>query len=395
MKSYENPKISQEILCLSSSDWDGKWGSRQQVMGRLARRGYRVLFVERQVGLEHLIRHPQMRIQKSRRWKAGLTQIQERVWLISLPPLLPGRYYSKRVASVNNILIASWLKPYLRELGIRNPILWMYRPEHGGLIGKFGESLTIYHCIDEFTSGQSGRKRRIISQLETGTLTKSDLVFANSTLTFNRKKIYNKNTFQVPSGVDVEIFRKILKNNFQIHSSLATIAGPIAGYVGTINQKLDITLLYETAKYLPDWQLVLVGKTDRFTKGLSKLEKLPNIYLLGDFPPSEIPAIIKGFAVCLLPYRDDEYTKYRSPLKLYEYLAAGKPIVATEHPEAREFEKFVTITSGVQHFIQSIRAANQNHTSEQSHQKIKFAQKHSWERRVDLMERIINDYKKV
>jgi len=94
------------LLCFSSTDWDGIWGSRQQVMSRFARRGYRVLFVEQPAGLEHLLRYPALHRRKLRRWREGLRQVEDNLWIVSMPPLLPGRYYSPIINLVNQWLTA-------------------------------------------------------------------------------------------------------------------------------------------------------------------------------------------------------------------------------------------------------------------------------------------------
>ncbi len=378
-----------DILCLSSSDWHGKWGSRQQVMLRFARRGYRVLFVERQVGVEHLWRYPEMRRRKWRRWREGLHQLEENLWIVSFPPLMPSRYYSLTIAHWNQRLVERWAQPHLKRLGFREPILWMYRPEDGGLIGRFGERLAVYHCIDEFAAGTQGRKRRLITALEQETLRKADIVFANSRLTYSNKRAYNPNTYRIPSGVDVAHFAQSMDAQTEIHPAMARISHPIAGYVGSINEKLDIALLTATARKMTEWQFVFVGQVYRQTIDLSVLESLPNTHFLGRYPFEDIPALMKAVDICLLPYADTEYTYYRSPLKLYEYLAAGKPIVSTDHPEVREFAEWVKIAGQPQAFADAIVKAYRHHTPDERQRRADLGRQHSWDRRVDEMERHI------
>lgn len=379
-----------DILCFSSSDWEGKWGSRQQVMLRFARRGYRVLFVERLVGLEHLWRYPDIRQRKWRRWQEGLRQVQENLWIISLPPLFPGRYYSLTIARWNQRLAARWARPYLARLGFQDPILWVYRPEDGGLFGRFGERLTVYHCIDEFAANTRGRKRRIITALEQETLRQADIVFANSLLIYENKRPFNPHTYRIPSGADVEHFAKALDPATLVHPAIATIPHPIAGYVGNINNKLDIPLLAAVAAHLPDWQFVFVGQPYPQVVDLRPLQKLPNVHFLGRFPFAEIPALVKGMDVCLLPYADTEFARYRSPLKLYEYLATGKPIVSTPHPEISEFAAWVEIALSPSDFAAAIERAFRCDSEERRLSRLSLSREHSWDCRVGEMNRILN-----
>lgn len=378
-----------DILCFSSTDWDGIWGSRQQVMLRFARRGYRVLFFERPAGPEHLLRYPDLRWRKLRRWREGLRAVADNLWIVSLPLLLPGRYYSKAINRVNQWLTRHWSARHLNRLGFTSPLLWIYNPEQGPLIGQFGERLSVYHCIDEFTAGTSGRKRRTIAALEGDLLVKADVVFANSMLTYENKRQLNTSTYRIPSGANVGHFAQVLNPATPVHPSIASIPNPIAGYIGNINNKLDIHLLASVATYLSDWQFVFVGQAQHQSVDLHPLQELPNVHFLGRLPFAEVPNLVKGMDVCLLPYVDTEFARYRSPLKLYEYLAAGKPIVSTVHSEAREFSEWIEIASTSEDFATSVVRARDKDSREQQRRRAELAQQHSWGRRVDEMEQII------
>jgi glycosyltransferase involved in cell wall biosynthesis len=381
-----------DILCFSSTDWDGRWGSRQQVMLRFARRGYRVLFVEQAAGLEHLLRYPDLRQRKLRRWREGPRAVAENLWIVSLPPLLPGRYYSIGINRVNQRLTVRWLWPCMRRLAFEPRILWLYKPELGQLIGRFGEQLSVYHCIDEFAAGTRGGKRRVITLLETELLRQVDLVFANSSLIYEGKRSTNARTYRIPSGADVEHLAQALDDSLPVHPALVTLAHPVAGYVGNISDKVDVGLLQAVADLLPDWQFVLVGQVHPQAGNLGPLQQLPNVHLLERVPFAEVPAILRGMDVCLLPYVDSELARYRSPLKLYEYLAAGKPIVSTDHPEVREFSNWVEIASTAQGFASAAKRAYSADSGECRDKRAQVALDHSWERRVDDMERHLHEW---
>ena len=107
-----------DILCFSSSDWHGKWGSRQQVMMRFAARGYRVVFVERFAGLEHFCRYPDLRQQRRQRYREGMREASPNLWIWAPPVLVPGRYYSTTVARLNATIVYHRLVPILQRLGL-------------------------------------------------------------------------------------------------------------------------------------------------------------------------------------------------------------------------------------------------------------------------------------
>jgi len=381
-----------DIICFSSSDWHGKWGSRQQVMLRFARRGHRVLFVERPAGLEHLLRYPELRRRKARRWREGVRSVAENLWIVSLPPLLPGRYYVLPVNAVNQWMTVRCTKSVLRRMSFDAPILWLYNPEQGPLIGQFKECVVVYHCIDEFTAGTTGRKRRVIARLEAALLNQADLVFANSLLTYDNKRRLHPRTYRIPSGVDVEHFARVRDPSTAVHPAIAAIPHPIAGYIGNINDKLDIPLLVAAAACLPEWQFILIGQLYPQKVDLRPLRAQPNIHLLGRFPFEEIPGLIKGMDVCLLFYAGTEFARYRSPLKLYEYLAAGKPIVSTDHPEVREFSSWAEIPSTPEEFASAVARAWKEDSAEKRRRRAELSRQYSWDGRVSEMEQIIDAY---
>lgn len=385
--------VPMNILCFSSTDWNGKWGSRQQVMQRLAVRGHQVLFVEQMAGLEHFWKYADLRARRFHQWQEGLRQVEPNLWLISPPPLFPGRYYATGIAWLNAKIVHHWLKPYLQQLNFTTPLLWFYKPEHAPFIGKFNEQLAIYHCIDEFTVGTSGKKRENIIQLEETLLKKVDLVFANSTLTFQNKKVFNPNTYHIPSGADVTHFAQADNPAIAIHPAVKTLPHPVLVFIGNIDERIDISLLAALAQVRPQWSLVLVGQEHPTAVNLQPLQAFANVHRLGKQPFSVLPNILKGADGCLLPYVQNDAALYRSPLKLYEYLATGKPIISTPHPEVSQFKAVVTISTAP-NFVRAIESALQNDTPQQHQQRRQLAHRHSWDMRVDEMLTILNVLKR-
>lgn len=384
-----------DVLCFSSTDWHGIWGSRQQVMRRLARRGHRVLFIERPIGLEHWLRYPAFRRRKRQRWREGMQQVEPNVWIASLPPLLPGRYYSTAINGINQHLTMAFTRRWVNQLGLAHPLLWLYNPFQGALIGQFGERLSVYHCIDEWTAGTSGRKRAIIRRLESELLRKVDVVFANSPPILAAKRAENANTYRVPSGVDFDHFAQAARADQPMAAALTAIPAPRIGYSGHINDRLDYAVLEALARTHPDWSLVLIGDTHPWTLEAAPLQTLrayPNVHFLGKQPYAEMPDFLRGLDVCLMPYIDDDRGHHRSPLKLYEYLAAGKPVVSTPHPEAAEFADLVWQERNPDQFVRAVEAALESHSPTAAQARMDRVRGQSWDARVDQMESILHEY---
>lgn len=387
-----------DILCFSSTDWHGIWGSRQQIMRRLAARGHRVLFVERPIGLEHWLRYAEFRRRKGQRWREGMVEIEPGLQILSLPLLLPGRYYSPAINRINQQITIRFVRRYQAQLKMSAPLLWLYNPFQGDLIGHFDELFTVYHCIDEWTAGTSGRKYNVIRQLELNLLQRADLVFANSLPIFEEKRQFNANTHRIPSGVDIERFVTQMEREGSIPAALTQIPTPRIGYSGHINDRLDYTVLEALAAQRPEWSLVLIGDTHPWSMSappLQRLQAYPNVYFLGKQPYADMPALLQGLDVCLMPYIDDARGRYRSPLKLYEYLAVGKPIVSTPHAEASEFADVVYQAATAAAFVETVAHALVEDDPSVVEQRIAIARQHSWDARVEEMMRIIRDSPKM
>lgn len=385
-----------DFLCFSTTDWDEIWGSRQQIMSRLGKRGHRVFFIERPAGIEHLLRYPKIRKNKIKRWQEGIQNISENVWIVSLPPLFPGRYYSKNVNEINQKITWINVNKQLTGFKIESPLLWIYNPEQSPLIGKFNEQLSIYHCIDEFTAGTTGRKQRIITQLEKELISHVDIIFANSSPTYQNKKAINCNTYRLASGVDYEQFSSLSEVN-EITQEFTRISHPRIGYVGHLNERIDFQLLQFLAAQRTDWSFIFIGSTFPLppnNESIKRLNSFSNCYLLGEKPYSQIPAIISALDVCLLPFVQDERAFYRSPLKLYEYFAVGKPIVSSLLPESQEFSDVLYLADSPESFLNQIETALSEFDGSLKEQRRVIARQNSWEIKIDFIENIINTHLK-
>ena len=376
-----------DIICVSTTDWDEIWGSRQQIMSRFAQQGNRVFFIERQVGPEHLLRDHQMRQKTIYSWKQSSPQeVRKNLWIIKPPLLLPGRYYSFTINRINQNILVKFFKHQTKVFSISKPVLWVYPPHSGPLVGCFNESLSVYHCIDRFLAGSKGRKRKVIEKQEKQLLDDVDIIFTHSSgIKSLFESISDKPINLIPSAADVEF----LQSNHQIHAILKSIPAPRLGIVGTFDVRIDSDLILEIALSHPEWQLIMVGRIRPGFSNLKELKNLQNVHILGQYSFSELPLIMNGMDAFLAPYILSENTEYINPLKVYEYLAIGKPTICVSLPEIRYLNGLIEIASSRKEFISRISSALETDNELKQLERRKVSLEHSWDQRVDSMWNIL------
>ena len=200
-------------------------------------------------------------------------------------------------------------------------------------IGRLGESLSVYYCVDEWSLFSQMDEERT-RQAERLLLERVDCVFAVNDALADAKRPFNAETHVAPHGVDREHFKQALSADTAVPADLAPLPAPVLGFYGAIADWVDVELLAQVARLRPDWTLALIG-TELIST--SALGKLPNVHLLGRRPYEALPAYCKGFDVALIPYLESDQLPYRNPIKLREYLAAGLPIVSTHVPEVEHY----------------------------------------------------------
>ena len=255
-----------------------------------------------------------------------------------------------------------------------NPILWVFQYNLGEMIGRLDERLVIYHAVDEYSAYASGyadadRRSQTIKDMEANAIAKSDMVFVTSPALYESKRHLHPSITLVENGVDYELFANPNpESSYPI--DLLDIPHPLIGYVGVINEKLNLELLTTVARKQPQ---------------LERLRSLPNVHLTGRKPVDLLPRYIHAFDVCLIPYKRNEWTRNISPLKLYEYLAAGVPIVSTGIPATEKFTDTVWLACDPDAFSQAISQALDADSPERRRKQQALAKDHTWDRRVEML----------
>ena len=297
------------------------------------------------------------------------------------------------------ILNGEWLRRQLKgvinSLGLRQDrlIVWIYDPLQEECLGLVSECLSVYECYDEYSAWPGVpvlRTRGDLVAREERILGRVDVIFVVSEALYERKRLFNPNVHVISNAVDARHFGLARDESTRLAEDVTDISHPIIGYLGNLTDRINFALLLELARARAEWSLVLVGgTTTRLQNKASRrnfaiLQQMPNVYLLGAKPYEKLPSYLKAFDVCLIPYAAaDVFNVYCSPLKLYEYLATGKPIVSTDLPAVRPFEGLVRIARHVTEFEQQVAEALQEQGETLRQQRLAAAQENSWEKRVE------------
>jgi UDP-galactopyranose mutase len=372
--------MSRELEILFYSDFPFGFHNpeAEEKMARFARRGYRVTYVEqlgiRNPGVRHLSRLLASLRPRSR--NAGRGAPFE---VVSPKLLWPRR------APILDRLNRTWLARQLLA-HVNDPsrtILWIRcaTPELLELVEHIVWHAVVYELVDEHSqvSGLSPRLHRIRAATEERILARADVVFAWAEPIRDRLALMHENVVLAPPAVDVAAFAD--------GTTGATRAARTAYYTGSFDDRLDAGLMLAAAQQLPDWTFVFAG---RMTHLLSQqLVSLTNVRALGPVPLDDVPGLLAQAAVCVMPYRQDAWGQTLFPIKLVEYLAAGKPVVSTPIAAAVDFADVISLAGDPTAFAQAIVAAAEQDSADARGQRLERVRPFSWDLRIDQLERAV------
>ena len=362
------------IIVHSHLRWDFVWQRPQQLLSRFALRN-EVLFVEEPIYCDD-VADPRLE----------LSLPQPRVH--RAVPLLPASFRGAYDASIAEI--RELVRRHIAADGpSARPIHWFYTPMPApAMIGAFDERAVVYDCMDELSKFRFA-PRELVDR-ERYLMAQADVVFTGGYRLWQSKSKYHANVHFFGCGVDVAHFASARSANLQLPREIAALEKPVIGYYGVIDERIDYDLLGHLAESLPEAALVMVGPVVKVDP--SELPQAPNIYWLGQRQYAELPAHVKGFDVCLMPFALNEATEYINPTKTLEYMAAGKPIVSTAVSDVvHNFTPVVAVAHSPQEFVTAVRAAIEAPSAELIARGLEQARANSWESIVARMKRIIRD----
>jgi glycosyltransferase involved in cell wall biosynthesis len=358
----------------------------QHLMTRLACH-FPVFYIEPPADLLYLLRKPRFILRYFR--KPSDTSLQ-----IKIPILLPFGHRFKLIKKINQNLRTAQIRFFLRSKTNELLFLWLFSPKDFYLIDQLQVQKIYFHVTDDYSAFPNkaglGSPSQIKSQ-ENFIQKKADRIFVTSQYLAGLKDQWSTKIQLVSNVADVNHFAKARNANTPIPPELNCIPRPMAGFIGAVDRyKVDFDLIQYCAEDNPHISFVFVGPTGHGDD--TAHHSLPlkrNIYYLGERPYQRLPSFLKAFDVCLIPYRLTRYTQSCFPLKLYEYLAAGKPVVATNLPAIIQHEDLVDVGACPEEFSQLIIRALQNDTPERITARQKVAANNSWDHRIEQFKNIL------
>jgi UDP-galactopyranose mutase len=293
-----------DLLCFSHLRWGFVYQRPQHLLTRCARRR-RVFFFE-----EPMTTGGPARIEVRE------ADPQVRVVVPHLPEAVDGEDRGR--------ILRNLVHELLRRNTIRDYVLWYYTPMALPFTQDLAPAAVIYDCMDELSAFAGAPPE--LREREAELLRRADVVLTGGQSLYEAKRGLHPNVHAFPSSVDVHHFNRA-RGPLEEPADQAEVPRPRLGFAGVIDERLDVDLLHAVAAARPDWQIVLLGPVVKIDP--ARLPRRPNIHYLGQKGYDELPAYLAGWEVGLIPFARNEATRYISPTKTPEYLAAGKPVVST------------------------------------------------------------------
>ena len=365
--------LSYDVLCFSHLRWDFVYQRPQHLMERFGR-AHRVFFVE-----EPVFDSPQPRLEAAMRPQKNVEV------LVAHLPLGP-------TEEQHGEMYRALLQAFLAERHIQNYVSWYYTPMMAAWTADLTPLATVYDCMDEL-SAFAGAPPALLKREET-LLSRADLVFTGGQSLYEAKQGRHPAVSAFPSSVDVPFF-KTARTIAEEPDDQKPIPHPRLGFYGVLDERFDAALLGAAAALRPDWQWVILGPT------VSKIDpatlpSAPNIHYLGGKPYSELPAYLSGWDVALLLFARNEATRFISPTKTPEYLAAGRPVVSTSIRDVvRPYGDLglVRIADAPEAFVAACEAALAEPADARQEKADAFladlSWDHTWDRMAELIDSVI------
>lgn len=338
------------VALLSTADWDATlWTNKQHTARALRDQGSRVLYVE-SMGL----RPPSLRGADARRIVRRLVrmfappkEVEPNIFRWS-PPSIPMQRHGL-VRTLNRILTSLTLRFWAHRLLGDRHIVWTYNPLTTALVSMPSRRPLIYHCVDD-VAAQPTMPSEAIARFERELVARATKVFVTSRELEARWSPVGSVSY-FPNCVDAEHFAR---RDPVDPDALAELPRPRLGFVGAVaDYKIDVDLLDRAARLRPDWSLVVIGPREDRNPRLTALLELPNVHYLGPKSYEDLPRYMQALDVGLIPAQLNEYTRSMFPMKFFEYLAAGIPVVSTPLPALDEYSDVATFSPPAE-FVQAV-----------------------------------------
>jgi len=386
-------KIMQDLIFVSMENWDDVWRRNQFLCAGLARRfpERKILFVGLPRNVTNDIRHGRLpNFNEADRTVPGLPNITLTRPLKLLPDTLG---WGRRL---NEALFRASARAAARRLGMQSPTLWLNPHSAVHMAGQMDESQVVYDITDDWTTlTQSPALTALTVAQDAALCRRAEAVIVCSERLYEMKRELAEPLYLIPNGVDADHYRSVLDGTGPLTTPANHWAGPVLGYTGTIHpDRVDVPLVESLAKRFPAGTIALVGPNLLTGEDQRRLEACGNVALTGPVPYVEVPEIMRAFDVCITPHRVTAFTESLNPIKLWEYLAAGKPIVSTPVAGFRDYPQFVRLASDADSFALAVEAALAEDPAAGEARRTE-ARRHSWNSRLDQVIEVMDSKKEL
>jgi glycosyltransferase involved in cell wall biosynthesis len=397
-----------QIVCISTSNYYPVPTRKQNVMNRL--RDAEILYIYPPVSLLAPLKD-RSALKRLTAFRRPGQKAKENITVYSPPPVFPFFNKYRWINRINQKRLARYIRKRMREHGFKEPYLWCYSPTSCDLIHLIPNKGVIYDCVDRHSAYKGMIDPAVVDAMEKDLASAAGQVFCTAAGLYDTLREYNENTELIPNGVDYELFSRAAAASPDASGAASEglaseravspqegsigqkeIAGapkPVFGFVGMLQECIDYECMKAVAEAFPEGELILVGRSLPGVD-LSSLQAYPNIRFMGLVPQTQLPEIIAGFDVCLNLFREGRLSKDVSPLKFYEYLATGKPIVSTREPlQVLDYADVVYIAENREDFVVKCREALQERDPSKAEKRMEYGRACSWDRRVQQMEQTL------
>lgn len=366
-------------------EWDFRWQRPQQISVQFQKNQHRVFYFSIDTnGIQNVAPTPQEIANATQ-----IRELQENIYWVKLCTVQPLNAYKDKIEGEDLAVILKSLDYLKNKFNINATYSIIDLPFWSNLALALKNNMVIYDCMDDH-EGFSTNSSEMLSNEEKLILS-SDIVLASSQRLYEKLINKNENTLLVRNAGEYDHFAT---RPSKLAEEVSVLKGPVIGYYGAISEWFDIKLIEQLAIRNPKWTFVLVGNT--FGCDISKAEKLPNVIFTGEKPYKDLPSYLHSFDICLIPFIKNNLTLATNPVKVYEYLAAGKPVISTKLPELEYMKEQVYLAEDVKQFEECIKESLNENNDKLVEQRQSYAETHTWEARYhEINNYLIEKFPKV
>ena len=361
------------IIAFPIITWAFRFQRPQHILRELSKKGYTVIYLS----LTMAPKGKKFSTLAESLTHVNFTKLEDNIfeaWLHSFDTI---NIYTDSIADENLHNLSLSIEALLKKFKAKEVTYLVQFPGWSPLVFDLQSKTkgkVVFDCMDDHSGFSTNSADSLKEEHEL--IKKADLVISSSQLLYDKNIRINQNTIQVKNATEFEHFKQAVKNGKL--SYLAT--KPIIGYYGAISDWFDIDMVEYCATQLCEYNFVMIGST--FGCDISRVETIPNIHFIGEIPYKELPGYFAYFDVCLIPFKIIPLTLATNPVKFYEYLSAGKPVVSTELPQLIPYAAYCYLADNKEEFCSKIVEALNEETGDLSSKRIELAKENSWAKRA-------------